>query len=121
VSDSFDEYYAHEALFTVAVVLFLLSKAAYTQTKRTGCASERRVMSLTVKWGKERYGNPTFLIFCSDILLYARLHLTLPSPDPKLGEIRQTLAEYSHLPTQNIKLIFGGGIMKDDNFPSEYV
>ncbi|KAF8585962.1 hypothetical protein K439DRAFT_1409478 [Ramaria rubella] len=56
-------------------------------------------MSLTVKWGKER------------------LYITLPSPDPKLGVIRQTLADYSHIPAENIKLIFGGGIMKDDSYP----
>jgi hypothetical protein len=74
-------------------------------------------MSLTVKWGKERYGSSISLLG-PDFLLCARLHITLPSPDPKLGVIRQTLADYSHVPPENIKLIFGGGIMKDNNYPS---
>ncbi|GJJ06461.1 hypothetical protein Clacol_000653 [Clathrus columnatus] len=56
-------------------------------------------MSIHVKWGKER------------------LHIVLPSPDPKLGTIRESLAEYSHVPIENIKLIYGGGIMKDDSYP----
>lgn len=74
-------------------------------------------MSLTVKWGKERYGNP-IILFRPDFLGCARLHITLPSPDPKLGVIRETLAEYTHVPSENIKLIFGGGIMKDDSYRS---
>lgn len=73
-------------------------------------------MSLTVRWGKERYGNHSSL-FDPDFINCARLHITLPSPDPKLGAIRQTLVDYSHVPAENIKLIFGGGIMKDDNYP----
>jgi len=56
-------------------------------------------MSITVKWGKER------------------LHIILPSPDPKLGTIRELLADHTHIPFENIKLIYGGGIMKDDNYP----
>lgn len=61
---------------------------------------------------------PPFLSSFSDATRYARLHITLPSSDPKLGVLRETLAEYSHVPIENIKLIFGGGIMKDDSFPS---
>lgn len=55
---------------------------------------------------------------CSADFVPQRLHIALPSPDPKLGAIRQSLAEYSHVPIENIKLIFGGGIMKDDSYPS---
>lgn len=56
-------------------------------------------MSIHVKWGKER------------------LHVALPSPDPRLGAIRQSLAEYSQIPIEHIKLIYGGAIMKDDACP----
>lgn len=59
-------------------------------------------MSITVKWGRER------------------LHLTLPPPETKLGQIRRSLAEYTHLPEGSFKLIYKGGIMKDDNAPSEF-
>jgi len=56
-------------------------------------------MTFLVKWGRER------------------LHLPLPSPETKLGTIRRSLAEYTHLPEHSFKLIHAGAVMKDDNAP----
>lgn len=56
-------------------------------------------MSILVKWGRER------------------LHFPLPALDTKLGALRNTLAEYTHLPSSSFKLIHAGAVMKDDNAP----
>jgi hypothetical protein len=48
------------------------------------------------------------------------LHLPLPPPDTKLGAIRRSLAEYTHLPEHSFKLIHAGSVMKDDNAPSVF-
>lgn len=49
-----------------------------------------------------------------------RLHLSLPPPDTKLGAIRRSLAEYTHLPEHSFKLIHAGSVMKDDSAPSVF-
>ncbi|KIJ49468.1 hypothetical protein M422DRAFT_777418 [Sphaerobolus stellatus SS14] len=56
-------------------------------------------MSITVKWGKER------------------LSIPLQRHDLTLGEVRKALADYSHVPTSNFKLIYAGATMRDDNLP----
>ncbi|KAF7984198.1 hypothetical protein HWV62_15976 [Athelia sp. TMB] len=56
-------------------------------------------MSILVKWGRER------------------LHIPLPPPETKLGEVRKALADYTHLPIGSFKLIHAGAVMKDDNAP----
>ena len=48
-----------------------------------------------------------------------RLTFSLPSPETKLAQLRQILADYTHLPPQSFKLIHAGAVMKDDNAPSE--
>jgi hypothetical protein len=54
-------------------------------------------MAITVKWGRERFV------------------IVLPPPDTKLGALRRTLAEHTHLPGQSFKLVHSGAVMKDDN------
>lgn len=49
-----------------------------------------------------------------------RLSFPLPSPDTKLGVIRQQLADYTQLPPRSFKLVHAGAVMKDDNAPSEF-
>ncbi|KZV81626.1 hypothetical protein EXIGLDRAFT_685811 [Exidia glandulosa HHB12029] len=56
-------------------------------------------MSILVKWGTER------------------LQFSLPSPDTKLGQLRQMLAEHTSLDPKSFKLIHAGAVMKDDNAP----
>ncbi|KZP34134.1 hypothetical protein FIBSPDRAFT_846234 [Athelia psychrophila] len=56
-------------------------------------------MSILVKWGRER------------------LHIPLPPPETKLGDVRKALADYTHLPANSFKLIHAGAVMKDDNAP----
>ncbi|KAF7983333.1 hypothetical protein HWV62_23036 [Athelia sp. TMB] len=45
------------------------------------------------------------------------LHIPLPPPETKLGEVRKALADYTHLPIGSFKLIHAGAVMKDDNAP----
>lgn len=45
----------------------------------------------------------------------SRLHIPLPPPETKLGEVRKALADYTHLPLNSFKLIHAGAVMKDDN------
>ena len=47
-----------------------------------------------------------------------RIAIVLPPPDTKLGALRHTLAEYTHLPEHSFKLVHSGAVMKDDNAPS---
>ncbi|TRM69377.1 hypothetical protein BD626DRAFT_473878 [Schizophyllum amplum] len=54
---------------------------------------------VTVKWGREK------------------LSFQLPDPNTRLGDIRQTLSEYTHLPPNAFKLVHSGVVMKDDNAP----
>ncbi|KAI5890695.1 uncharacterized protein SCHCODRAFT_02632629 [Schizophyllum commune H4-8] len=52
-----------------------------------------------VKWGREK------------------LSFQLPDPSTRLGDIRQSIAEYTHLPPNAFKLVHSGVVMKDDNAP----
>ncbi|GLB37565.1 putative BAG domain containing protein [Lyophyllum shimeji] len=56
-------------------------------------------MTVTVKWGKER------------------ITFDLPPPHTPLLAIRQSLADYTHLPPEAFKLIHAGAVMKDDAAP----
>ncbi|THV02407.1 hypothetical protein K435DRAFT_653468 [Dendrothele bispora CBS 962.96] len=56
-------------------------------------------MPLTVKWGKER------------------LSLQPQDPASPLSDLRQTVAEWTHLPPDSFKLIHAGALMKDDSAP----
>lgn len=48
------------------------------------------------------------------------LRFSLPSPDTKLGELRQSCAERTHLAPNSFKLVHAGAVMKDDNAPSTF-
>ncbi|EJD42650.1 hypothetical protein AURDEDRAFT_114917 [Auricularia subglabra TFB-10046 SS5] len=82
----------------VVVLFFVLWRAVGAQARRILPGRSSR-MSVTVKWGKER------------------LQVPLPSPDTKLGVLRQMLAEQTSLDPKSFKLIFSGAVMKDDNAP----
>ncbi|TFK73889.1 hypothetical protein BDN72DRAFT_834211 [Pluteus cervinus] len=56
-------------------------------------------MPVTVKWGRERFS------------------FDLPPPDTTLAAVRLSIAQYTHLPEHDFKLIHKGVIMKDDNAP----
>lgn len=51
-------------------------------------------------------------------LILPSFSFDLPSPETKLGVVRQIVADYTHLPRDAFKLIHAGAIMKDDNAPS---
>ncbi|KAJ7446218.1 hypothetical protein B0H11DRAFT_2085611 [Mycena galericulata] len=46
-----------------------------------------------------------------------RFSFDLPPPTTPLGQIRSSIAEYTHLPPDGFKLIHKGAVMKDDNAP----
>ncbi|KAF9010559.1 hypothetical protein BDQ17DRAFT_1299070 [Cyathus striatus] len=56
-------------------------------------------MSVTVKWGRER------------------ISFALPPPDTPLAALRDYLAQCTHLPRDDFKLIHAGAVMKDDLAP----
>jgi len=54
---------------------------------------------LIVKWQRERF------------------HLNFPPPSTKLGELRKYVSEQTGMPPDSFKILYAGGIMKDDNAP----
>jgi len=54
---------------------------------------------LIVKWQRERF------------------HLNFPPPTTKLGELRKYVSEQTGMPPDSFKILYAGGIMKDDNAP----
>ncbi|KAL1743358.1 hypothetical protein HDZ31DRAFT_65087 [Schizophyllum fasciatum] len=52
-----------------------------------------------VKWGREK------------------LSFQLPDPSTPLRDIRQSIAQHTHLPPHAFKLVHAGVVMKDDNAP----
>ncbi|KAG8878643.1 hypothetical protein FRB97_002326 [Tulasnella sp. 331] len=51
------------------------------------------------------------------ILPTIALYIPLPPPQTTLGEIRQSIAGYTHLDLGAFKLIHSGAVMKGDSFP----
>ncbi|EIM82742.1 uncharacterized protein STEHIDRAFT_170950 [Stereum hirsutum FP-91666 SS1] len=77
----------------LAFVLFLTAMRSFFSPKKQSSGE------LHVKWGRERLSFP------------------FPSPDTKLGALRASLADHTHLPPASFKLIHSGAVMKDDNAP----
>ncbi|KAG9006765.1 hypothetical protein FRB94_000449 [Tulasnella sp. JGI-2019a] len=50
-------------------------------------------------------------------VLSPRLYIPLPPPQTTLGDIRKSIAEYTHLDLGTFKLIHSGAVMKGDSFP----
>lgn len=76
----------------IQVVILLI-----IHTNNTNNNINSSTMSVTVKWGKERFS------------------FALPPPDTKLSVIRTAISEYTHIPYNAFKLIYKGTVMKDDN------
>jgi len=85
-----------------AVVLLVLAGTTYAYLNpysRVRIYKSKQKMSIKVKWGNER------------------LYMPVPPPQTTLGEIRKSIAEYTHLEPTSFKLIHSGAVMKGDSFP----
>jgi len=78
------------------VLTFGLMLAAF---KRWTRSDSKDNMHIRVKWGHDT------------------LHVPLPSQDTPLRQLRNDLAEYTHLPPDSFKLVHAGAVMKDDSAP----
>ncbi|KAH7108551.1 hypothetical protein BKA62DRAFT_682590 [Auriculariales sp. MPI-PUGE-AT-0066] len=76
----------------LAVCLVFLSRFVLART-------QSGPMSISVKWGAERFT------------------LALPSPDTKLAHLRAALAEKTSLEPATFKIVHAGAVMKDENAP----
>lgn len=79
------------------VFTFGLMLAAFKRWTRSD--SSKDIMHIRVKWGHDT------------------LHIPLPSQDTPLRQLRDDLADYTHLPADSFKLVHAGAVMKDDSAP----
>ncbi|KAF8973085.1 hypothetical protein BDZ97DRAFT_1779294 [Flammula alnicola] len=56
-------------------------------------------MPVTVRWGTDRF------------------EFQLPAPDTQLAAIRNSIAQYTHLPYNAFNIVHDGAVMADDNAP----
>ncbi len=80
---------------------------------------DNKNMSLTVKWGRERFVYSISVPLPPDPHTHS-LQIPLPPLDTKLAALRQSLSEHTHLAPNAFKLIYAGAIMKDDDAPCEF-
>lgn len=50
----------------------------------------------------------------------SRVEVPFPSSDTTLGQLRQQLSEYTAVPVDQFKLVYGGAVMKDNNAPRSF-
>ena len=50
----------------------------------------------------------------------SRIEVPFPSSDTTLGQLRQQLSEYTTVPVDQFKLVYGGAVMKDNNAPRSF-
>ena len=101
-------------IYLVGIILTLIFRFIQfgwfqTTSKRSPTSSR---MIITLKWGRER-----LILRCfggAYIAYIARFYHKPSSETTTLGELRRFASEQTHLPIDSFKLIFSGGIMKDD-------
>jgi len=129
-------YYTYTLSALLALIILSLAYSRF----RGLFGPDNKNMSLTVKWGRERFVVRPFsslfdwpltclaftVLLLIPLLLSTRpnfrltapsLQIPLPPLDTKLSVLRQTLSEHTHLPPNAFKLIYAGAVMKDDDAP----
>lgn len=70
--------------------------------------------TITVKWNREKYVYIDICFFHANRCTH-RLRLPLPEPDSKISALRNSIAEKTGLEPSAFKLVYSGGLIKDNN------
>jgi hypothetical protein len=108
--------------FPAALLALLFAGAAFARTSQ-----KKHKMVLKVKWGRERSVCSVFLFSTSYGCpanhahgRLSRIEVPFPSSDTTLGQLKLQLSEYTAVPLDQFKLVYGGAVMKDNNAPRSF-